>query len=121
MSIWTAWIPAYGLEALVTVAGRRNNAHAYDVGSFGDRSQPLFRSILNRQLDRRQTLNEQCRGGASYNCKKKGEQNHKTCEDREFNSIKAACWQRLALDKILISKGCEYQTKKRPLGHWICK
>ena len=77
--------------------------------------------ILNRQLDRWQTLNEQCRGGASYNCKKKGEQNHKTCEDREFNSIKAACWQRLALDKILISKGCEYQTKERPIDHWICK
>jgi hypothetical protein len=55
-------------------------------------------------------LSGQCRGGASYNCKKKGEQNNKTCEDREFNSIKAACWQRLALDKILISKGCEYQT-----------
>jgi hypothetical protein len=74
--------------------------------------------ILNRQLDRWQTLNGQCRGGESYDCKEKGEQNHKTCEDREFNSIKAACWQRLALDKILISKGCEYQTKER---HWICK
>ena len=43
--------------------------------------------ILNRQLDRWQTLNGQCRGGASYKCKKKGEQNNKTCEDREFNSI----------------------------------
>ena len=27
--------------------------------------------ILNRQLDRWQTLNEQCRGGVSDNCRKK--------------------------------------------------
>jgi hypothetical protein len=77
--------------------------------------------ILNGQLDRWQVLNEQCRGGVSYTCKKKGEQNHETCEDREFRSIKTACWQRLALEKILISKGCEYQAKERPLDRWICK
>jgi hypothetical protein len=75
--------------------------------------------ILDRQLDRWQFLNEQCR--VNYTCKRKGEQNHETCEDREFTSTKTACWQRLALEKILISEGCEYQTKERPLDHWNCK
>jgi hypothetical protein len=77
--------------------------------------------ILNRQLDRWQILNEACRGSVSYNCKKKSEQNHETCEERGFNATKIACWQRLALEKILISKGCDYQIKERPLDHWICK
>jgi len=77
--------------------------------------------VLNRQLDRWQTLNEQCRGGASYNCKDKREQNRETCEERKLKSTKTACWQRLALDKILISKGCEFQTKERPRDYWICK
>ncbi len=67
--------------------------------------------ILNRQLDRWQTLNEQCRGN----------EGHETCEVTEIESTKTTCWQRLALDKILISKGCEYQTKERPLDYWICK
>lgn len=70
---------------------------------------------INRQLDRWQTLNEQCRGAVGYNCKKKSKQNRQPCE-----ATKTACWERLALDKILISKGCEYQTQERPLDQWIC-
>ena len=77
--------------------------------------------ILSRQLERWQTLNEQCHDGVSYSCEEKSEQNRKNCEKRKMESTKIACWQRLALDKILISKGCEYQTKERPLDHWICK
>jgi hypothetical protein len=78
--------------------------------------------VLNRQLDRWQTLNEQCRGGVvSYNCMEQNEQNRETCEEREIKATKTACWQRLALGKILISEGCEFQTKERPLDYWICK
>jgi hypothetical protein len=65
---------------------------------------------LNRQLDRWRTLNEQCGSSESYNCKKKIKENCQLCE-----ATTIACWERLALDKILISKGCEYQTRECPL------
>jgi hypothetical protein len=71
---------------------------------------------LTRQLDRWHTLNEQCRGPESYNCKKKTKENRQPCE-----ATKTACWERLALDKILISQGCEYHTRERSLGKWICR
>ena len=77
--------------------------------------------LLNLQLDRWQTLNEQCRGGVSYNCKDKSVQNRQACEERKLKSTKTACWQRLALGKILDSKGCEFQSKEGPLDYWICK
>jgi hypothetical protein len=71
---------------------------------------------LNRQLDRWRTLNEQCSAPESYNCKKKSKENRQPCE-----ATTTACWERLALDKILISKGCEYQNRERPLDPWICR
>jgi hypothetical protein len=71
---------------------------------------------LTRQLDRWHTLNEQCRGPESYNCKKKTKENRQPCE-----ATKTACWERLALDKILISQGCEYHSRERSLGKWICR
>ena len=39
--------------------------------------------ILSRQLERWQTLNEQCHDGVSYSCEGKSEQNRKNCEKRK--------------------------------------
>ena len=78
--------------------------------------------ILDRQLDRWQFLSEQCR--VNYTCKRKGEQNHETCEDREFTSTKTACWQRLALEKILDlqmsrwTEPCQYAARNQVA--WRC-